>query len=107
MNFEREEKFNELLQTARKNCPAFKAATLKKIIAGVNPAFLNGLFGPRPCTSKLEYTGGSCDKQPCADDADDFFEVGKIYQAVDFTGATYAIKGAGGRRIGTAHFEEI
>ena len=38
---------------------------------------------------------------------DNFFEVGKVYKSIDFTGATYTIEGAGNRRIGAALFEAV
>jgi hypothetical protein len=105
--FEREDKFHVLLRIALSDCPTFKAATLKRIIAAINPEFMDGLFEPRPCIKKLKYRGCVCGEQPCPHEKDNFFEVGKVYQSVDFTGATYTIEGAGDRRIGSAYFELV
>ena len=105
--FEREEKFHILLRIALSDCPTFKAATLKKIITEIKPEFMDGLFEPRPCVRKLKYLGCVCDEKPCPHEKDSFLEVGKIYQSLDFTGATYTIEGASNRRIGSAYFEAI
>ena len=105
--FEREEKFHVLLRLALADSPTFKAATLKKIIAEIKPEFLDGLFEPRPCIKKLKYRGCVCGEQTCPHEKDNFFEVGKVYQSLDFTGATYSIEGAGSQRIGAAYFEVI
>jgi hypothetical protein len=105
--FEREKKFHLLLRLALSDSPAFKVATLKKIIAEINPEFMDGLFEPKHCVRKLQYLGCVCGEQPCPHEKDNFFEVGKVYQSIDFTGATYTIEGAGDRRIGSAYFEVI
>jgi hypothetical protein len=105
--FEREKKFHDLLSIALSDCPTFKAKTLKKIIAALNPEFMDGLFEPKPCVRKLKYLGCVCGEQPCPHGKSSVFEVGKVYKSIDFTGATYTIEGAGDSRIGYAHFELI
>lgn len=106
--FERERKFHECLYLSLENCPTFKTKTLKQIIAEIAPDFLGGLFEIRPCVRKLRYTGCCNDGEVCAEE-DDFFKLGKLYESIDFSGATYAIAGYGGgeRRIGSSYFEWI
>lgn len=105
-SFEHEKKFHEILGMALKDCPELKASTLKKIIAEIDPDFVEGLFEPRPYVKNLRYVGCRNEEQSCTGDGD-FFKIGKIYQSIDFTGATYKIAGYGEKRIGAAHFEEI
>jgi hypothetical protein len=105
-SFEREKKFHQILKMALKDCPELKASTIKKIIAEINPGFMDGLFAPRPYVKNLRYVGCRNEEQPCPND-DDFFEVGKTYQSIDFTGATYRIAGYGEKRIGASYFDEI
>ncbi|MFC1885582.1 hypothetical protein ACFLZM_00780 [Thermodesulfobacteriota bacterium] len=73
------------------------------IISHFAPDFLEGLFEPRPCVRKLKYVGCGCNL------SDEFFEIGKIYESIDFNGATYTLKGYGDgkRRIGSAYFEWV
>lgn len=109
--FEKEKKFNEVLWEAVGECPSLKAKTVRKIIAQINPEFMEGLFSRRPCVRKLRYIG------PCGNESDtcpneveskdEFFKKGEIYESIDFTGGTYSIVGYGDRRIGYAHFEWV
>jgi len=101
--FEKEEKFSEIFYLARKDNPRLHADTVKMIISHFAPDFLEGLFVRRPCVRKLKYVGYGCNL------GHEFFEIGKIYESVDFDGATYTIKGYGDgkRRIGSAYFEWV
>jgi hypothetical protein len=57
---------------------------------------------------KLKYIGCGCAETPCPH-GDDIFEMGKLYESIDFNGATYTIKGYGDgkKRIGSACFEWV
>jgi len=105
--FEKERLFHETLGKALENCPNFKAATLHEIIRAIHPEFDQGLFDVRPCVRKLRYIGYAGCEAPPDDDTHEFFEVGKIYESINFNGATYAIAGYENEetRIGYAYFE--
>ena len=107
--FEKERLFHELLGMTLKKCPNFKASILREIIGAINPEFAKGLFDPRPCVRKLRYIGHARFEAPPEDDTHEFFEVGKIYESIDFNGATYTIAGYenGESRIGYVYFEWI
>jgi hypothetical protein len=106
--FEKERRFHIILGQALSDCPVLKARTVKRIIAHVAPEFLKGLFERRPCTRKLKYIGCGCEESVCPH-GEDFFEIGEIYESIDFTGATYSIHGYGNgtKRIGSGYFEGI
>ena len=97
-----------ILGQALRDCPVLKARTVKRIIAHVAPEFLEGLFESRPCVRKLKYIGCGCEESVCSHGAG-FFKIGKIYESIDFTGATYTIEGygSGTKRIGFSYFESI
>jgi hypothetical protein len=107
--FEKERLFHELLGMASEKCPNFKASILQEIIRAIHPEFDQGLFAVRPCVRKLRYIGYAAFTTPPEDDTDEFFEVGKIYESIDFNGATYTIAGydEGQSPIGCAYFEWI
>lgn len=112
--FEKEDKFHRVLSQALCDCPNLKARTLKRIIAHFAPDFIDGLFEPRPCVRKLKYIGCSC-LAGCGDatcnyaSEDEFFHTGKLYESIDFNGATYTIKGYinGKKKIGFSYFERV
>jgi len=89
-------------------CTGIQAKTIKKIIQHVAPDFLDGLFEIRPCVRKLKYVGCDCDTDEC-DTGGGYFKMGQVYESIDFTGATYTIKGYGNgkARIGSCYFEWI
>jgi hypothetical protein len=103
--FEKEQRFHDILSMARTECQYLKAGTVKNIIQEVCPEFLTGLSVARPCVRNLKYIGCSCDDESCSDD--EFFKIGEIYESIDYTGATYSIKGYGEKRIGSAYFEWV
>ena len=106
--FEKEYIFHETLYLARKENPIIMARTIRNIIHQVAPDFLDGLFEARPCVRKLKYIGCGCPEVDCSD-GPDFFKIGEIYESIDFTGATYTIKGYdnGKSRIGFEYFEWV
>jgi len=106
--FPRERRFHLILAQACDDCHTLKARTVRRIIAHIDPAFVQGLFKPRPCVRLLRYIGCGCEQDPCPD-GDPFFRVGRLYRSIDFNGATYTIRGykRGKERIGFAYFEYI
>ena len=105
--FEREMKFHEILAQARCTTPSISAKTVKEIIGSVCCDFLVGLFDVKPCVRKLKYVGNSKENND-SDNDKSFFKIGQIYESVNFTGATYLIKGYDQkRRIGSAYFERV
>jgi len=105
--FEREEKYNNLFSLALAECPVLKAKTFRLIIEQICPEFLAGLFERKPCVRNLKYTGMSGESEPANDS---FFEHGKIYESIDFNGATYNIKdyeNGANKLIGSAYFEWV
>jgi hypothetical protein len=105
VGFEKEDKFHSLFAMAREDCPNLKTRTFKKIIAEINPEFMDGLFEPRPCIRRLRFVGRPCDEKDASGD-NDFFEIGKIYESIDYTGATYSFAGYD-NRIGCSYFEIV
>ena len=99
--FEKERKFHMILDQALGDCPTLKDRTVARIIAHIDPSFTAGLFEIRPTVRRLKYIGRGCAEVPCPH-CDDFFEMGKLYESIDFNGATYTIKGYknGKKRIG-------
>lgn len=89
---------------AHEECPDLKASTVRMIFSYIAPQIAERLFKPQPCVRKLKYIGLSNDS-----DEDPFFKVGKIYESLDFTGATYSFKeyDNGQSRIGSCYFEWI
>lgn len=69
---------------------------VKNTILYFEPDFFDYVIQLKQCNRKLRYIG----------DTDDFFQKGEIYESIDFTGATYSIKGYS-RRIGCNYFERI
>lgn len=106
--FEKERQFHIILGLALRDCPILQARTVKAIIGHVATDFLEGLFERRPCVRKLKYIGCGCEESVCPHGAG-FFKIGKVYESIDFTGATYTIKGYKNdmARIGSRHFEWI
>lgn len=106
--FEEEEKFQTVLGLAIRDCPIIMARTVKNIIAHYQPEIVENLFEIRKCERRLRYIGCGCEEKECSH-GPDFFEHGKIYESIDFSGATYSIKGYknGKRRIGSVYFEWI
>ena len=70
---------------------------VEKVILYFEPDFFDTAFQLKPCTRKLKYLGGV---------KSGFFIKGKVYESIDFTGATYSIKGYDGR-IGCIYFERL
>jgi len=103
--FENERLFNVIFVQARKDCPTLMARTVRRIIAQVNPSFVDGLFRISPCVRWLKYIGCGCEEEMCSH-GPSFFKVDEIYESIDFNGATYGIKGYEGR-LGLAYFEWI
>jgi hypothetical protein len=105
--FERERLFHAALGEAMRQCPHISAGTVETIIGLVAPEFLEGLFERRPCARKLRYLGrwwtGDWDGLPPA------LEVGRVYESVDFNGATYTVRvdGQRTRQMGRAYFERL
>ena len=106
--FEKERRFKMILSQARCDCPVLKDRTVRRILAHVAPEFTEGLFDTRPCVRKLKYIGCGC-AEPVCPHGPDFFEMGVIYESIDYNGGTYSIKGweDGNRRIGSAFFEWV
>ena len=67
-------------------------------MAHVVPEFMEGLFEIRPCVRKLKYIGCGCEEAVCLH-GHEFFKMGKIYESIDFSGATYSIKGYGDGKV--------
>ncbi len=106
--FENEHKFHNILRQAIAECPTLKAKTIKMVIKNICPDFLVGLFESRPCVRKLKYIGIPGENESNISSTGSFFELGKVYESIDFTGATYTIKGYGeDNRIGCEHFERV
>jgi hypothetical protein len=105
--FEKERKFKQILYRAICDCPLLKSRTVQRIIACVAPEFAEGLF-ERPCVRKLRYIGYGSDEFDCPSE-DEFFQIGKVCESIEFNGATYTIQGYrdGESRIGCAYFEWI
>jgi hypothetical protein len=106
--FENEEKFNLVLGLAIRDCPVLMARTVEMIVAHYAPEVAEKLFEIRECRRRLRYVGCGCAEKVCPH-GPDFFEHGRIYESINFTGATYMIKGYGDetRRIGCAYFEWV
>jgi len=106
--FEKERKLKIILHRAICDCPLLKARTVQRIIAHVAPEFAEGLFESRPCVRKLKYLGYGSEEFDCPSE-DEFFQIGKLYESIEFNGATYTIKGyrEGESRIGCAYFDWI
>ncbi len=106
--FENEEKFQLVLEMAIRDCPLIMARTVKMIIAHYQPELVEKLFQIRKCQRRLRYIGCGCVEEKCPH-GPDFFEHGKIYESIDFSGATYTIKGYenGEKRIGCVYFKWI
>ncbi len=71
--------------------------TVEEIILYFEPDFFDTSFQSKPCNRKLKYLG---------EEKNDFFIKGEVYESIDFTGATYSIKGYDGR-IGCIYFERV
>jgi len=106
--FEKERTFHKILGFAVRECNGIQAKTIEKIIEYVAPDFLDGLFEIRRCVRQLKYIGCGCNEDECPTGGD-FFKPDEIYESIDFTGATYSIKGyiEGEARIGSSYFEWI
>ncbi|ABW68508.1 hypothetical protein [Desulfosudis oleivorans] len=97
--FRDEQKYDEVLWAAVDECYRFRARTVDKILSFILPELAERIFEVRPCTRKLKFIGDG-QEHP-------YFEVGKIYESKDFTGATYSFADYqnGERRIGFCYFE--
>ena len=107
IGFEKEELFSQALVECRKTHSDFDAETLRVAIQIACLEFVDGLHEVRPCTRKLKFIGyTNWGEDAPEDDFDSFFEIGKIYESVDFNGGTYSIAGHK-NRIGCCYFDVI
>ena len=107
IGFEREELFLQALVECRKKHSDFDAETLRSAIQIVCPESVDGLHEVRPCIRKLKFIGyANWGKDAPEDDFDPFFQVGNLYESVDFNGGTYLIAGHE-NRIGCCYFDII
>ena len=106
--FEEEEKFHMVLGIASRDCPVIMARSVKNIIAHYQPELVERLFEIKKCERRLRYIGCGCEEKECPH-GPGLFEHGKIYESIDFNGATYSIKNyeAGEKRIGFVYFEWV
>jgi len=106
--YEKERKFHLILYQAGCENPYIKARTIKRIIAHFAPEFIEDLFKTKSCIRRLKYIGCGCEEPNCFH-GPEYFKLGKIYESIDFNGASYSIKGYknGKRRIGCSFFEWV
>lgn len=104
--FEKEEVLCRLFRQSLLQCPSLDIGTLCNIVLSVAPGLMSDLFKIRPFERKLRYVGFRHAETP-AEWPYRHFTPGHTYEAIDYNGGSYSIKGYEGKRFGCAFFEVV
>lgn len=97
LGFEKEARLSEIFSEINQAGISLQWKQFKQIAEMLSPELVNGAFERRSCARKLKYI---------SEDESSFFEKGKIYNSIDFNGATYSMENYE-RKIGYVYFELI
>lgn len=104
--FEKEEVLCRLFRQSLLQCPSLDIGTFCKIVCSVAPDLMRDIFKIRPFERKLRYVGYRHAETP-AEKHYRHLTQGQIYEAIDYNGGSYSIKGYEGKRFGSAFFEVV
>lgn len=104
--FEKEAALCRVFRQSLLQCPSLDVGTFCKIVRSVAPDLMSDIFKTRPFERKLRYVGYRHAETP-AENPYRHLTQGQIYEAIDYNGGSYSIKGYQGQRFGCAYFEVV